>query len=242
MPAIKRIIPPTTVVTPVLAPKTSIRSLSSLVKMRSTKDQVNVGTASSKTKSGKLSKNQTTNFSGTKTTFLKCLKDSGKSQWTKTKGSQVAKIYQSFATVTLPRASRTVLCSSTMKPVVPEEVREEVMFRETRTGLASQTKLTTKTITELLCMVTEFLVLIEDVVRGSVEVEVDSLGVEVVSIIAQLEAAVIVGAVVAYKTKKSSSSNLPNRAPFKTESFSAMTPDLLAAEGTIREVGKLPIP
>jgi hypothetical protein len=120
-----------------------------------------------------------------------------------------------------------------MKPVVPVEVSEEVVYRETRTGLASRTKLTTKTITELLCMVTECLVLVEDVVMGSVEVEVDSLGVEVVSIIAQLEAAVIVGAVVASKTKKSSSSNLPNRALSKTESFNAMTPDLLAAEGTI---------
>jgi len=85
-----------------------------------------------------------------------------------------------------------------MKRVVPAEVSEEVMLRETRTGLGSRIKLTTKTITKLLSMLTLGLVVVEDVTRVSVEVEEvtrGSLEVEVATRIAQLEAVVIVGAV-----------------------------------------------
>ena len=134
----------------------------------------------------------------------------------------MAKIYQSSATVILPRASRTVLCKATMKPVVPAEVREEVMLRETETGLGSLTKSTTKTITELLRMET----------LGSV---VD----EVVTIIAQLEVVVIEGAVVVSETKKSPILTLPTKLPSKTEIISVMTSDLLVAEGTLPEAAKV---
>lgn len=118
----------------------------------------------------------------------------------------MAKIYQSSATVTLHRASRMALCKAAMKPVVPAEVSEEVMLRETRTGLGSRIKLTTKTITKLLSMLTLGLVVVEDVTRVSVEVEE-------VTRIAQLEAVGIVGAVAGSKTKKGPSSTLRTKAP-----------------------------
>ena len=72
LPATKRTITPTIAI-PVLAPKTFIRSESSLGKMTGTNDQVNMASANSKTKSGKLSKNRISNFSGTTTTCPKCL-------------------------------------------------------------------------------------------------------------------------------------------------------------------------
>jgi len=108
------------------------------------------------------------------------------------------------------------LCKAAMKRVVPAEVSEEVMLRETRTGLGSRIKLTTKTITKLLSMLTLGLVVVEDVTRVSVEVEEVTRGsveVEVVTRIAQLEAVVIVGAVAGSKTKKGPSSTLPTKAP-----------------------------
>jgi len=93
------------------------------------------------------------------------------------------------------------------------------------TSLGSRTKLMTRMITEILRL--EALVVVEEVTRDSVLVEVDSKEVEVVW--NQLEAVVIP---VASKIKNTPSSNLLTRHPSKTEIFSAMTPNLIEAEGT----------
>jgi len=183
--------------------------------MRSNDVQVTVAPASSS--SGK--KSQNTDFSGTKMTYPKCHKDSGKSRWTKTKDSREARICRSSAIVTSRKASRTVRSKATMKSVEWEEAREMM------TGLGSRTKLTTKMTTEFLRM--EASAVVEEEARDSVVVEVGFLEEEVVLKIAQVEAVVIPGA---SRVKNMASSNLPTRPHSKTENSKAMTPNLPEAE------------